>query len=191
MTAAKTCDDQRPVVAQYCPEHWPSLVQPSFVAEMDVRELAVAVFQLHGERSADLRRAAADLRLFEFEALREVDPHAVLGARYDVADRLALRRDHARDLQPRDAPVHIDLEVDFPVQAAAALSGLIALNTHHMVAMSSVSWPDRIFTKRFPLSCVGALRRSPTCIVPRPSWIAPGQMPIVTARRPSSFTSPK
>src|SRR5271168_5081254 len=82
---------------------------------MDVRELAVAVFQLHGERSAYLRRAAADLRQLELEALWEIDPNAVLGAGDDIADWFALSRNHTRNFEARDPAVHVDLKVDFSV----------------------------------------------------------------------------
>ena len=54
------------------------LVQAALVTEMKAAEQAPAVLKLHRERSGYRRSAAADLSKFVLEALREIDPNAML-----------------------------------------------------------------------------------------------------------------
>src|SRR5471032_1590393 len=83
---------------------------------MDVRELAVSVLEIERDCAGGLTGAAADLSQAKLEALRKVDTHAVLGARYGVFNRFTLHGHDARDVDLRAARIHIDVELNWTKQ---------------------------------------------------------------------------
>ena len=90
----------------------PTLVQPAFMAEMQMREMAVCAREIECNRSASFAGAAADFSQTELKALREIDTHAMLITRNRVADRFADRVHEAGNFEPRLTRVHIDIEQD-------------------------------------------------------------------------------
>ena len=122
-----------------------ALVQPSFVAEMDMRELAISRLQVERDRAGGLAGAAADLGQAEVETLREVDADPVFGA----GDRVLIGSPEDCTMpgtSSRARRASTSTSKLIGLNSGGCLFGLMAPNTHHTVAMSSVSWPDRILT---------------------------------------------
>src|ERR1700712_2444387 len=65
------------------------LVQPSLVAEMEMRELAIGVFEIERDRAVGPTGTAGDLCQTKLKAFREVNANPMLSAGDRVADRLA------------------------------------------------------------------------------------------------------
>src|SRR5262249_10217110 len=109
-TTSRAARRQRPVIAP--PRNVVALVQPAFVAQMDMRELTIRTGQIKCNRTARLGRAATDLGEAEFKTLRKIDPDAMFGAGHGIADRLTYRPHEARDFQLGFARVDINIKVN-------------------------------------------------------------------------------
>src|SRR3569623_1667837 len=85
----------------------------SFVIQVQLRELRISPLEIQRDVSLRAARAGADLGKFVFEPVRQVDPDAVLVARYWIANRFTDDVEYALDMIPAAPGVDIDVEVDF------------------------------------------------------------------------------
>src|SRR5216684_6804023 len=89
------------------------LVDEALVAEVEVRELPVGVFEA-GQRDRGSGRGGGTAHLGDavLEAMRQVDAHTMLGTSHWVADRLADRLDDAGYPKPAAPCLDVDLVFD-------------------------------------------------------------------------------
>src|SRR3954447_11522618 len=86
---------------------------------MNVRELPIRAHKVREvDRSTGPGRGAADLGNTEFEPVRQVDAHAVLGAGHRVADRLTDRLNNAGHPEPPPPRLDVHLKLDGSYRAA-------------------------------------------------------------------------
>jgi hypothetical protein len=79
---------------------------------MDAGKLAVSVGEFKADGSARFRPAAANFGYCEFESVRLLDAHPVLGPADRVQDRRATHLNDAVDAGLGGAGVDVDLELD-------------------------------------------------------------------------------
>src|SRR5262249_37149864 len=88
------------------------LCDDTLLAEMDARELGVAVHEAgQRDRSGRSRRATSHLGNTVFEAVRQIDTRASIGAGHRIFDRLA---DHLENPGHPEAPAPgVDIDAVF------------------------------------------------------------------------------
>src|SRR5262245_3583131 len=79
-------------------------------AQVQLRELAVAVLEFHGNRSLDRRGRTGDLRDAVLEAGRKVDPGAMHVTGHRVPDGDGRHLDQPRDTESARPLLDVDLE---------------------------------------------------------------------------------
>src|SRR5204863_4529005 len=157
---------------------------------MDVGELGMGVFEV---RQRDLPgrpgRAASGFGDAELDTVGHLDTGTMIGPGHRVSDRLARGFEDTGHLE-MPAPgfdIYVDLDgQEQRLQLIRAHGGKDPPYGRRIIGLRASQ--DFSRASRWLSSARSSMI---TCIVPFPSWIAPGQLVIRTARSPSRRIEPK